>query len=139
MLCIAIGSGCIRSKSVFCATGRPESCMVIGVPGNLGYRLSIVPGYSWFVEDGAPQPWIVFGKTFKILNAMYDCGKDSLKTPWATSLKLWNIQTLKGSHEVAMVVESLSAGIDCVITIKIDEETTVVDPIVENAEAVEQR
>eukprot|EP01018_Ginkgo_biloba_P028431 Gb_16348 [translate_table: standard] len=34
------------------------------------------------------------------------------------------------SHEVALVVESLSAGIDRVITTKIDEETTVVDPIV---------
>eukprot|EP01018_Ginkgo_biloba_P024666 Gb_07124 [translate_table: standard] len=46
---IAIGSGCIWSKSIFYATGRPGSCMVTGMPVNPGFRLGIRIIYSWFV------------------------------------------------------------------------------------------
>eukprot|EP01018_Ginkgo_biloba_P011464 Gb_23690 [translate_table: standard] len=58
---IAIGSGCIWSKSIFCATGRPGSCMVTGVPVNPGFRLGIVIVCSGFVVDGAPQIKIRLG------------------------------------------------------------------------------
>eukprot|EP01018_Ginkgo_biloba_P039216 Gb_22905 [translate_table: standard] len=70
---ITIGSGCIWSKFIFCVTGRPGSCMVTGVLVNLGFRLGIITGCSWFVADGEPQTDIECSVCRFILKAI--CGE----------------------------------------------------------------